>query len=368
MLGGFGRAGRWAASRRFLRTVAPGRGALCATSVAAGLALAVGGPLGPAHCEHSGREDLREVAKAKRVLSKARRRDTQVVTEGHPDYIEGIQIWGVGIKDDPIPGEKRGKGVQYLRSHQWVYALACFIQDHYREMAAMMKYAKTISENHPGYDFRYFVNCSEGLFHRALDEGLQTHNSRDLLMMASWCLMAATEVSISPFYDRNHVRHSMEWRQEMREDFYASYLEPEVDFVEDIDSGEFERAIGKYGLSSCRFDLIPPVALERLDIHNELCRVKWQVDPGAWMREGFLISSRVDSMHRHYWSIHARDYSEDHLAHGIWNLMALYHVLVTYPEKNDLVNFRALRQARDSESAANDPEGMAAVASMSSAS
>jgi len=272
----------------------------------------------------------------------------QVVSEGHPEYIDGIRIWGVGIKDDPVPGEKRGKGVQHLRSTQWIYGLACFIQDHHPQMCAMMRYAKSNAESSaPGYDFRYFLNCSEGLFHKALDEGLQTKSSRELLLMASWTLMAAAEVGVSdPFYDRDHVRHSPEWRAAMREEFYKRYLQPKVAFVDDSEDLDMERVLGKYGLASCRFDLIPSVALERLDIHNELCKVKWKRDPGAWLRDGFLISSRVDSMHRHYWSIHARDYDEDHVAHGIWNLMALYHVVVIFPEKNDLQNFANLRGGR----------------------
>lgn len=260
-------------------------------------------------CEEKRRpEECPKVCKCKEV---------KVVEEGHPEYIEGIRIWGVGIKQDPVPGEKRGKGVQHLRSNQWMYALAKFIQDNYKEMCVMITYAREIAsqEGCEGYDYRYFINCSEGLFHKALHFGLKTKNSRELLLMASWCLMAAAEVADHPFYDPYHERHTAEWRREMRE---------------------------VYGLASCRFDLIPAVALERLDIHNELCVVKWKQDPGLWLREGFLISSRVDSMLRHFWSIHARDWTEDHIAHGIWNLMSLYHVLVTFPEKNDLTDFSAL--------------------------
>lgn len=321
--------------------------------VSASAAAAIAGNLGgrPSLCEASVSEkfpvdenadeaERETTAQRMRTLSRRRR---EVVTEGHADYIDGIQIWGVGIKDDPIPGEKRGKGVQHLRSTQWIYDLACFIQDHNPQISAMMSYALHISETANGYDFRYFVNCSEGLFHKALDEGLQTKNSRDLLLMASWTLMAAAEVNQSPFYDRNFMRHTSEWREFMREEFYRQYLNPDVDFVKDPEDVGMERVLGKYGLSSCRFDQIPLLALERLDIHNELCRVKWKTDPAAWMREGFLISSRVDSMHRHYWSIHAHDYGEDHIAHGIWNLMALYHVLVVFPEKNDLPNYKVLR-------------------------
>jgi len=277
------------------------------------------------------------------------------VTEGNTDYIEGIKIWGVGIKEDPVPGEKRGKGVQHLRSIHWMYDLASFIQDRNREMCVMMTYAKTVSSA-PGceaYDFRYFVNCSEGLFYRALDEGLHTKNSRDLLLLASWALMAAAEVGCEPFYDRHYDRHSKEERQQMREEFYKKYLQPEVPFVDDKEDLQMEQVLGSFGLASCRFDLIPAIALERLDVHNELCAVKWKKDPGAWMRDGFVISARVDSMQRHYWSIHAKDWSEDHLAHGIWNLMALYHVLVNFPEQNDMINFLELRlQAAE----ANVPE------------
>ena len=31
-------------------------------------------------------------------------------------YIDQVKIYNCGIKEDPIPGEKRGKGVQSLNS------------------------------------------------------------------------------------------------------------------------------------------------------------------------------------------------------------------------------------------------------------
>jgi hypothetical protein len=31
------------------------------------------------------------------------------------------KIYGIGIKDDPVPGEKRGKGIQHLTSTYWIY-------------------------------------------------------------------------------------------------------------------------------------------------------------------------------------------------------------------------------------------------------
>jgi hypothetical protein len=81
----------------------------------------------------------------------------------------------------------------------------------------------------------------------------------------------------------------------------------------------FRLCAGKYCIESCRIDLLPSVALERLGIHNELCSLKW-ADASGWMRDGFMVSQRIDSMKRHYESIHKRDESEDHLAHLIWVL------------------------------------------------
>ncbi len=52
-------------------------------------------------------------------------------------------------------------------------------------------------------------------------------------------------------------------------------------------------------LPTCRVDLIPPVALERLALHNELCGLKF-ADPAHWKREGFPASYRIDSLKRHF--------------------------------------------------------------------
>lgn len=43
-----------------------------------------------------------------------------------PQYVRGVRLYGVGIKQDPIPGEKRGKGAQHLMSPQWLAAMSEF--------------------------------------------------------------------------------------------------------------------------------------------------------------------------------------------------------------------------------------------------
>ena len=71
--------------------------------------------------------------------------------------------------------------------------------------------------------------------------------------------------------------------------------------------------------------------------------MKWAT-PSAWLREGFNVSGRIDSMKRHYESIHARDLTEDHMAHLIWGFMAIVHVVAVFPHMNDLADYEQLRR------------------------
>jgi len=96
-----------------------------------------------------------------------------------------------------------------------------------------------------------------------------------------------------------------------------------------------EAALSKFAIECCRIDLLPSVALEHLRIHSELCAMKW-ANPTTWLKEGFAVSGRIDSMKRHYESIHARDLSEDHMAHLIWGFMAIIHVVAVFPQLNNL--------------------------------
>jgi hypothetical protein len=42
-------------------------------------------------------------------------------------YIGNIKIYNTGIMEDPVPGEKRGKGVQALNSSYWIRDLSIFV-------------------------------------------------------------------------------------------------------------------------------------------------------------------------------------------------------------------------------------------------
>eukprot|EP00614_Pseudopedinella_elastica_P017879 CAMPEP_0172649794 /NCGR_PEP_ID=MMETSP1068-20121228/241970_1 /TAXON_ID=35684 /ORGANISM="Pseudopedinella elastica, Strain CCMP716" /LENGTH=388 /DNA_ID=CAMNT_0013464155 /DNA_START=240 /DNA_END=1403 /DNA_ORIENTATION=- len=279
------------------------------------------------------------------------------ITTRHDEYIKGIKIYGIGIKEDPVPGEKRGKGIQHLTSSYWIYDMGVFIDRNFRAMQAMVKYAHERcgdpeDDQRPdgrGFDFRYFINVSNALFLKSEAEGLSTRDGRDFFLMACWLAMAAAEVD-----NHGYHKYSREERRSHRDAFYQKYLSPSVVWHEDEeDDLEVEKALGKFAIEPCRIDLLPTVALERLGLHNELCSLKW-TDPTKWMKEGFKVSARFDSMKRHYESVHSGDATEDHLAHLIWGFMALTHVIAVFPQLNDLTNFEDLRRRNVLEVAAKD--------------
>ena len=75
--------------------------------------------------------------------------------------------------------------------------------------------------------------------------------------------------------------------------FYKKYLSPDVVWVEDEeDDKDIEHALGKYAIESCRIDLLPTVALERLGLHNELCALKWS-DPNKVQAGGVSSCGRA---------------------------------------------------------------------------
>jgi len=157
--------------------------------------------------------------------------------------------------------------------------------------------------------------------------------------MAAWLAMAASEVD-----GFQYAKYKQEQRQAHRAAFYDQYVnKPELVWIAEEDDLELEARLGKFAIESSRFDLIPTVALERLGIHNELCGLKWE-DANQWMREGFVVSRRIDSMKRHFESLHAKDPTEDHIAHLIWGFMAITHVCQVFPHRNDLVDYETVRK------------------------
>lgn len=55
-------------------------------------------------------------------------------------------------------------------------------------------------------------------------------------------------------------------------------------------------------------------ALERLGINNELSALKY-VDAEQPLREGFMLSKRIDSLKRHFEAVHRSAKDEDHVIH-----------------------------------------------------
>jgi len=263
--------------------------------------------------------------------------NSEIVTPD-PEYVKGTKIYGVGIKEDPIPGQKFGKGIQHLTSTFWLSDMSTFIATHMKEMQGCLKFGLTASKKYPGYDYIYYLNMANYLFNRAEVSGLHTQESLDYFLMATWLIMAASEVDHFPF-----KKYTKEERAQQAKTFYDAYLNPRPGPGTVMVGRDDAAALGKFAVPESRFDLMPPIALERLGIHNELSSLKCR-DVLAWMREGFMLSKRIDSLKRHFDSTLHSDESEDHIIHLLWNFMAMYHVNRVFPKKNDLVNYTALRE------------------------
>merc|ERR1712086_125378 len=248
----------------------------------------------------------------------------QVVSDA-PGYIGNIKIWGTGMMEDPNPGSKRGKGVQHMNSDHWIGDMGLFIHSNLPELKAILASVQSKSAD---WQYRYFLNQCNMLFMRALKTGLRDEESEQLWLMASWWCMVAAEVD-----DFDYLKYTSEERQEKTSQFLERYAE--------ADAADSPVATSRLVSVDSRVDLLPPVALERLSLHNELCQVKYGADANGWMKTGFKLSQRLDSLKRHIDEAHHKERHEDAIAHLVWNFMAIYHVLKVHPLMNDLPDFES---------------------------
>jgi hypothetical protein len=217
-----------------------------------------------------------------------------------------------------------------LNSSYWVHDFGVYIAKNFKKLQKLVQIASKFKN--PLEDYKFFLNQCDAFFMKAENHGLSNKESLEMFLHSSWCCMAAAEVD-----HYNYSKYTSKEREQMRQSFYTKYLDDKtanISVLEDLED-----------VSPCRVDLIPPVALERLGIHNELCAIKWN-DPTVWKREGFVVSKRIDSLKRHLDSCHLLDQSEDHIAHLTWNFMAVYHVVVVFPYLNDLVDYEALKNRK----------------------
>lgn len=82
-----------------------------------------------------------------------------------------------------------------------------------------------------------------------------------------------------------------------------------------------------------RYDLLSPIAIRRLAQTYGEGAAKY--DDHNW-RKGFPFSVMLNHCLAHVFAYMSGDKSEDHLAHGAWNLMALMHFEETLPQLNDI--------------------------------
>ncbi len=98
---------------------------------------------------------------------------------------------------------------------------------------------------------------------------------------------------------------------------------------EESESGMVRDARGGKG----RFDLMSPIALLRIARVYEKGAEKYE--DRNW-EKGREFSRFIDSALRHINQYLAGETTEDHLAQGAWNLMAVMHLETTHPEMDDI--------------------------------
>jgi len=250
-------------------------------------------------------------------------------------HLADVKIWGTGLLKDPVglseQDRKRGKGVQHLNSEYWIEGLGVFIAFNLPRLRSHLLHTEHATQL---YEYRYYLNQSNVLFMRALRMGLASKEAQDLWLWASWCAMVAAEVD-----GYNYAKYTPDERRAMRKRFYDMYLREDACAANDAPP----IPVDDHAVPHARIDLIPPVALERLSLHNELCCLLWKGSVHSWQVDGFPVSKRIDSLKRHMDEAHHMEYEEDAIGHLIWNFMAVFHVITVFPHLNDCPNYEAVQ-------------------------
>lgn len=239
------------------------------------------------------------------------------------DYVRGMKLHGVGIKQD-LCQTKLGKGDFHLISPIWLNDLTEFVTNNKEEIKLFIDNAR---EN-PSQAFIYLLNSCHYLFNQSITSGFK--DNLDNLKMASFLCLAAAEVDDFPF-----KKYSSEERKLYTEKLFNTWANI------DVNVKPMKKSM-KFNVPEVNYDLLPYVAMDRFGLNNSLSSLKYD-DPLQELREGFKLSKRVDSCIRHFNSVHANMKDEDHIIHALWNLHAIYHNLVLFPEKNDIAKYNINR-------------------------
>lgn len=224
------------------------------------------------------------------------------------------------MKRDLDP-RKPGKGRPDINSSVFLQDLGSFV---HRNIELLTEIARLAVDTHSSGFVYMLLNTANALFMGVDFDGVCLDSStlqRQKWLLASWCIMLAAELQVDfPLLgwstaERVLLCHKLFDRMDTAHN---------VDDV--IDDDDYPR-----------MDLLPRVAMVRLGIHQELCMAHMGLEAASsWKYEGVRsVAARMGSAKRHFDAALWDQVDEDHIIHLLWNMMAIYHTCVCFPERND---------------------------------
>ena len=230
--------------------------------------------------------------------------------------------WGVTLKSDPFPN-KRGKGKPDLNSSVFIFDLALFVSSNVQTLTDILD--NYLSMRKAGFN-HWLLNLANEMVMKVdvNDMDFTDPVNRNLWLFAAWATMVTAEFQTEFPYDA----YSEMERKLYLSKFLVRYFRESISLLE----------TGVSDTGTLSMHLLPPLAMERLSLHHEL--VSRNIGIGnaqKFKTEGISVASRMGSVKRHFDKAFWDRMDEDHLIHLVWNLMAIYHVCMVFPERVDVV-------------------------------
>ena len=235
-------------------------------------------------------------------------------------------IAGITMKLDVDP-RKPGKGRPDLNSSPFIAGLAHFA---FREARALRRLLVCAHDLWTKGRQKWLLNIANAIVMEC-DKGASAEPSAERCvsvrhhrwMLAAWCIMLSGEMHVNPeegcaagTANALGTPTVLELLKELNS--LVQYAREEADL---------QQFAGLAWLKPIAMQALPPITLQRLGIHQELCADLLGSTEAAssWKTEGVDVARRMGSVKRHFDALFAGKTDEDHHVHLLWNMMAIWH-------------------------------------------